>query len=133
MNKNCLGLLAAVTLVLVGSLGSVAAEEAETTTLNGAYIWAQGNADGELEVIFSPTGEAEWDVSFNFTFRNKPHTYTGSAAGKIGEGAFSGTVVNESKRRTFTFEGSFEDGVFMGTHAEVHGEKSSPTGTLTFK
>lgn len=131
MKQHCWRLAAAIAIAIFASLGSVSAEE--PTTLNGAYIWAQGNSDGELEVIFTPTGEAKWDVAFNFTFRGKPHTYTGTASGKLGEGELSGTVLNESKKRTFTFEGSFDEGVFMGTHAEVHGEKSSSTGTLTFK
>ena len=32
-----------------------------------------------------------------------------------------GRVLNDNKRRTFTFDGSFAEGEFSGTHAEVSG------------
>jgi hypothetical protein len=42
-------------------------------------------------------------------------------------------VQNEGKGRTFTFTGSFTDGTFSGTHAEVENGKPFDTGTLTLK
>ncbi len=122
----------AVVLLLAGNL--TVADDKEATTLTGSFVWEHGNTTGDLEAVFTPTGEETWDVSFHFTFRNKPHTYSGSARGSIGSGELSGKVLNENKKRTFTFEGAFEDGVFNGTHAEIGGgENVMETGTLTLE
>ena len=127
--------LAITALVIVLCLaGTLAAQADENeTTLNGSFVWENGNTSGDLEAVFTPTGEGSWDVAFHFTFRNQPHTYAGSATGSLTGGALSGTVMNESKRRTFTFEGAFEDGVFDGEHAEVGDGGSMQTGTLTLR
>ena len=122
----------AVVVCLTGAMVAVQAGD-ESTTLNGSFVWEHGNSAGDLEAVFLPTGEDSWDVSFHFTFRNKPHTYSGSATGSLTAGALSGTVLNESKKRTFTFEGAFEDGVFNGTHVEVSAERAMSTGTLTLR
>jgi len=124
--------VAAIALVIAGTTGTGRAAE-DSATLNGEYVWENGNATGDLEAVFTPSGEGEWNVSFNFTFRNKPHTYSGTAKGNLAEGALQGTVLNENKKRTFMFEGTFEDGVFIGTHKELDGEKSFSTGTLTLR
>ena len=122
----------AVVLCLAGTIVAAPADE-ERTTLTGSFVWEHGNSTGDLEAIFTPTGEGSWDVAFHFTFRNKPHTYTGSATGSLTAGELSGTVLNENKKRTFTFEGAFEDGVFNGRHAEVGGQRTMPMGTLTLR
>ena len=120
-----------IVLCLAGTLVAVRADE--STTLTGSFVWEHGNTTGDLEAVFTPTGEESWDVSFHFTFRDKPHTYSGSATGSLTAGALSGTVLNEHKKRTFTFEGSFEDGVFNGNHSEVGPEREMSTGTLTLR
>jgi hypothetical protein len=122
----------AVVLCLTGPIVAVHADD-NSTTLNGTFVWEHGNSTGDLEAVFAPTGEDSWDVSFHFTFRSKPHTYSGSATGSLTAGALSGTVLNESEKRTFAFEGAFEDGVFNGTHAEVSAEQAMSTGTLTLR
>ena len=122
----------AVVLCLTGAPGSGQAGE-KTTTLTGEFVWEHGNSTGDLEAVFTATGEESWDVAFHFTFRNKPHTYSGSAQGSLTAGELSGTVLNENKKRTFKFEGSFEDGVFNGKHAEVRAKRTSSTGTLTLR
>jgi hypothetical protein len=126
--------LAIVIFAVVLGLGaSTAAYAEEGTTLNGSFVWEHGNTTGDLEAVFTPTGEATWDVSFHFTFRNQPHTYSGTASGSLSEGTLSGTVMNETKKRTFTFGGTFDDGVFSGEHAEVGESGSMQTGTLTLR
>jgi len=122
----------AVVLCLAGAMVAVQADEGSTTR-SGSFVWEHGNNSGDLEAVFIPTGEASWDVSFHFTFRNKPHTYSGSATGSLTSGALGGTVLNENKTRTFTFEGAFEDGVFNGNHSEVGPERTMSTGTLTLR
>ena len=123
-------LLSAVVLALlvVPTASSVCAEGAQT--LHGEFAWTQRNQSGDLEAVFTPTGEGTWDVSFRFEFRNSPHTYSGTAQGSLDDGELKGTVTNEDGRRTFTFEGNFTDGEFSGTHAETTGGKPASTGTL---
>ncbi len=118
-------------LALVAGAGSDAGAEVATKTLHGKFVWTHKDGSGNLEAVFTPTGEATWNVNFHFNFRGDDHTYSGTAEGSLSEGALSGTVQNESKERTWTFTGSFEGGAFSGTHAEIVDGKAEPTGTLT--
>ena len=122
-------LLLAVALLL--PLSSVATDGAQT--LNGEFQWNRMDNPGDLKAVFEPTGDSSWDVSFYFEFRGKPHTYTGTAEGSLTEGALRGKVFNENKKRTWTFEGAFEEGTFRGTHKEHRGEEIHDTGTLWLK
>ncbi len=128
-------LVALVTLALQATAQDPApGENIETVeqTLIGAYHWERGETKGELKAVFTPSGEGSWDVAFHFDFRGDAHTYTGEAKGSLTDGSLEGTVLNEDKNRTFTFEGTVEEGKFEGTHAEVGGRRGSrQTGTLT--
>ena len=99
-------------------------------TLIGEYEWNQGPT-GEIKAVFTETGNGTWKVDFYFDFRDKPHTYSGTAEGDLSQGKLEGTVKNEDKRRTFTFSGSFEDGTFHGSHAETTRGRAGDTGTIT--
>lgn len=128
--KRTLG-LATASLLLFLAL-SPAAFADEKTTLVGEYSWDQGSASGDLKAIFENTGENSWDVAFYFDFRSKPHVYKGTATGSLTEGTLEGTVKNETGRRTFTFDGNFEEGIFRGDHAETT-RSEVRTGTLSLQ
>jgi len=127
MIKRVVLLLVAV--LVVASSGSAGAEDSKR--LKGEFVWTHRDNSGTLEAVFTPTGEATWNVDFHFSFRGDDHTYSGTAEGSLSEGALKGTVQNEDKARTFTFTGSFEGGAFSGTHAEIVDGKAQQTGTLT--
>jgi hypothetical protein len=110
---------------------SASAVAAEPTTLTGEFEWNQRGTRGDLEAIFTPTGEGSWDVDFHFEFRGQPHTYSGTATGSLAEGKLEGKVLNESKERTFIFSGKFEDGEFTGQHAEIAEDKEVNTGSMS--
>ncbi len=121
-------------LVVIGGailLTAALAGTEESRTLTGEFVWTHRGNRGDLEAVFTATGQETWDVSFHFTFRGTPHTYTGTAEGSLSEGALSGKVLNENKKRTFTFTGAFKNGEFRGTHAEIEGQRVVATGTLT--
>ncbi len=103
----------------------------DTQTLTGEFFWSGGGASGDLEAVFTSTGEQTWDVSFHFQFRGRPHVYTGTAGGSLSQGELQGKVKNENKGRTFLFSGTVKDGKFRGTHAETEGGREQKTGTLT--
>ena len=129
-------LLVAVTLLLVAP--GTANSAADTTTLQGEFVWEGSGegATGDIEAVFTATGPGEWDVSFRFKWHGQAHVYSGTATGSLTEGELEGKVLNEDKGRNFTFTGSFEDGVFRGTHAEIgRGRKDriEPTGTMTLE
>ena len=126
--KKILQLLA--TLLLLATLGGVATAE-ESRTLTGQFVWNQMGKTGNLKAVFTPIEKGKWDVSFHFKFRGGSHTYSGTAEGSLSSGDLHGTVKNESKRRTFTFTGTIQDGRFSGTHAEVEDGRRQSTGTLT--
>jgi len=124
-------------ILFVAVLACVAAltvvNATESRTLRGEYQWDQRGKGGDLEAVFTPTGDGAWDVTFHFEFRVKAHVYSGTAEGSLTEGSLSGKVFNENKKRTFLFTGSFEDGTFRGTHAEIHGDDRQETGTLSLE
>jgi hypothetical protein len=117
-------------VLILAAVQSVNAPAAEERTLTGEYWWEETGRSGDLRTVFTPTGEGSWDVVFYFKFRGESHVYRGTARGSLSNGALSGKVVNESKRRTFTFEGTVKDGAFEGSHAEIFGSGPSRTGTL---
>ena len=55
--------------------------------------------------MFTPTGEATWDVSFSFQFQGS-HTFSGTAEGSLKNGKLEGTVLNERETRSFDFRGT---------------------------
>jgi len=120
-----------VAAALTLSLGLVQGADAKQT-LKGRFEWSGAGQKGDLEAVFTPTGEGMWDVAFHFDFRG-PHVYAGTAEGSLKGGELKGRVQNDDKNRTFTFTGSFTDGEFHGTHAEVGDDGEQATGTLTLK
>ncbi len=121
-------------LVLVGGAILLAAGVAgaeESRTLAGEFVWNHRGNRGDVEAVFTATGQGTWDVTFRFTFRGTPHVYQGTAEGSLSEGGLRGKVLNETKKRTFTFTGAFKNGEFRGTHAEIEGQREVQTGTLT--
>lgn len=129
MKRAWLLVTVAVVLAATWPVPGVLAQEARTLT--GEYVWSGGGTGGDLEAVFTPAAEGTWDVEFRFEHRGKPHIYTGTAEGSVSEGPLRGTVLNENKKRTFTFEGEFKDGTFRGTHSEIEEGKEKSTGTMT--
>ena len=122
----------AVVAALAMSVGFVTGADG-TRTLKGSYEWTDTNKKGDLEAVFTPTGEGKWDVAFHFVFQGQAHTYAGTAEGTLKGGDLKGRVLNDAKNRTFSFTGTFTDGEFHGTHAEVGDGGERTTGTLTLK
>ena len=112
-----------------------AALAADSQTLEGEFIWERNddNIVGPLKAVFEATGENTWNVSFYFTFEDKPHVYTGTAEGNLKDGELKGEVLSDSEEpRPYRFSGSFaDDGSFSGTHQYVDGEEARDTGTIT--
>jgi hypothetical protein len=128
IGRLVLGLV--VCLIAVG--GTLAGDE---TKLEGAFVWnhSEGDLDGKLEAVFTSTGTNRWKVSFHFDWEDQPHVWSGTAQGNLKSGNLSGEVVSDDAQQAeFEFKGTFENGTFNGTHAQVrkNGELRS-TGTLT--
>ncbi len=121
-----------VTVFLLLAVPGVVVAQAERT-LTGEFVWSQRGKSGELRVLFKSTGESRWDVAFHFNFRERSYVYRGRAEGTLGSGNLQGEVLNDDLSRTFTFEGTFEQGTFKGTHAEVKKRGPQSTGTLTLR
>lgn len=130
MKRIALLLALALTTVLVSATVVADSTKPMEKTLTGEYHWTNADEKGALKAVFKPTGDDTWDVSFYFQFRDKDHTYSGTATGSLSDGSLSGTVKNENERRTFTFEGTTTAGNFEGKHAETTGGGERRTGTL---
>jgi hypothetical protein len=128
MKKTTLMLVVASFLSLISN----PATSTETTrTLTGEYVSSFETGMQALRAVFTPTAAGQWDVVFYFEFHGKNHVYKGAAQGSLDGGELSGEVKNENKRRTFTFQGKFQDGEFRGTHAEIKRTGERRTGSLT--
>ncbi len=102
-------------------------------TLNGNFMSGYQDRVKPLRAVFTPAGGGGWQVAFFFEFNGRDHEFRGTAEGSLGEGELSGRVQNEDRQRTFTFKGSFESGLFKGTHAEIGRRGEQQTGTLTLR
>lgn len=121
----------AVALMILTAAGSQLIA-ADPEKLTGSYVWNnRPDNPGDLEAVFTPTGDGTWDVSFYFQFRGRDHEYTGTATGSLTDGKLEGRVQNENKERTWTFTGTFADGKFDGTHEELTEGRAGDTGTMT--
>ncbi len=128
-----------LTTVLLAALTLAPATETATDAIDsrafqGNYLWSFNNETEPLRAVFTRSErEAKWDVVFYFRFDGTDHEYRGVAEGELDHGELSGTVKNENRRRTFTFQGEFEEGTFTGHHAELRGGGQRDTGTLTLE
>ena len=104
--------------------------EENTQTFSGFYRWDAQDLSGDLEAVFTPTGETTWKVTFDFKFQG-PHTYVGTAEGSLHSGTLEGTVFNERETRSFDFSGKIKKGKFRGVHFESTGGARRKTGTLS--
>ena len=116
--------------ILVSSMAYTATDG--TRTFSGHYRWDGQDLSGNLEAVFTPTGEATWDVSFSFKFQG-PHTFSGTAEGSLKRGKLEGTVRNERETRSYDFRGAVKKGKFRGVHFESTGGARRKTGTLSMK
>ena len=129
-------LLAALILLLPAyadeAEGSGAAGN-QAQTLTGEYRW-DSYERGRLEAVFTPDGAGGWEVAFHFRWSGQPRIFSGTAEGNLTSGELRGEVQSENKRRTWVFRGSFKNGKFRGTHAEVSWRgRERETGTLTLQ
>ena len=106
----------------------------DDVTMDGAFVWERedGNREGDLKAVFTPTGEGEWDVAFSFEWEDGPHLYKGTCSGSL-DGKLSGDITSDGEREMkFKFTGLFEEGTFTGTHGFVTKEGDFKNGgTLT--
>jgi hypothetical protein len=105
----------------------------DDVTLNGGFVWEKedGNHEGDLKAILTPTGDGEWDVSFHFDWEDGAHIYAGTCSGSL-DGELSGEITSDGDGdMQFKFNGSFENGEFSGTHNFVTEDGLKKAGTLT--
>ncbi len=123
-------LLTAIALTLAA--GPPASAEELEQRLHGEYTSNHHRGKKRLDVTLTPLSEGRWSVVFRFDWDGR-RTYTGVAEGSL-EGQLEGTVLDESRRRRFTFRGEFVDGIFEGTHFEVPRRgRERRTGTLVLR
>jgi hypothetical protein len=127
---------AIVSSILLLSLAAWAVEPISPPadiSLTGQYVWKSDPQNpGDVKAVFTHKAGDEYNVSFHFKFQGGEYTYTGSAKGKLDNGALAGEVKDQTGRRTFVFEGTSAAGKFKGTHAEIgRRDKREDTGTIT--
>ena len=79
-----------VVLVVLSLAQALPSNAEDAITLTGEFVWTQRDNSGSVEAVFTPTGEGEWEVAFNFNFRGTPHLYSGTAKGSLSEGELNG-------------------------------------------
>ncbi len=130
---------AVITAVLLTGIVRPAAPTDHAMTLTGNFMSGFQDRVKPLRAVFTHAREtatdqdqvARFDVVFYFRFNGRNHEYRGTAEGRLGpDGELAGRVQNESRQRTFTFQGEFRNGVLEGTHFEIGRRGERKTGTL---
>ena len=120
-------------LALVALAGGVAVA-ADDVTMEGSFIWARsdGDIDGALKAVFTPTGKNEYDVSFHFEWEGEQKVWSGTAKGDLNSGDLKGDIKTDNPDRddVFSFMGSVADGKFTGKHGGMRDGELNEMGTL---
>ncbi len=136
-NGECRVRVAAIAVTVLALLLSVqegAGHSGDEVTLTGEFLWKHMNHTGDLDAVFTKTGDGAWAVEFRFVWEGELHVYRGTAEGSLTDGELRGNVVTDNPEwpRTFFFAGRFERGRFTGTHTALQASGGThPTGTLT--
>ncbi len=120
-------------LALMLSMQGSAVPSGNEITLTGEFHWTHMNHTGDLEGVFTNSGDKIWSVEFRFEWDGERHVYAGTAEGSLTDGELRGSVVTDNPDwpRTFLFAGRFEGGRFTGTHTAIQVSGGThPTGTL---
>ena len=126
--------IAVTLLTLLLSVQDSAVPSADEVTLTGEFLWKHMNHTGDLDAVFTKTGDDAWGVEFRFVWEGELHGFRGTAEGSLTDGELRGNVVTENPQRpqTFFFAGRFVRGRFTGTHTALQASGGThPTGTLT--
>ena len=129
--------VAAITVTVLTLLLSVqdgAVHSGDEVTLAGEFLWNHMNHTGDLDAVFTKTGDGAWGVEFRFVWEGELRVYRGTAEGSLTDGELRGSVVTDNPERpqTFFFAGRFQRGRFTGTHTALQASGGThPTGTLT--
>lgn len=105
----------------------------DPVTLNGQFVWKRSDADrnGDLRAEFTEVKKGEYNVSFHFTWEEKPLTYTGVAKGSLKNGDLTGEVKSDDKKHSYTFKGTVVEGKLTADHKYLREDGTvSDTGTL---
>ena len=122
-----------IALLGIFFLAAIPGLAGDDVILEGGFVWERddGSHEGDIKATLTPTGDGEWDVSFEFEWEDGPHVYTGTCSGSL-DGELSGDITSDGERdMKFKFNGSFADGKFSGTHGFVTDEGYKSAGTLT--
>lgn len=129
MRKTYLWIAAAFLVAALAGWMSLPSADGKQT-FSGTYDWSNGGSD-ELTAEFKPDGEGNWTVKFKFDFSGDGYTWQGTAEASLEDGSsLTGTASWDRNGRTWVFNGSIEEGVLTGTHAEVRNGKQSESGTF---
>jgi len=105
----------------------------EKVTMKGTYKSLKYGS-GPMTGIFTKTGAKKYSAVFNFVWKKKKYTYTGTIKGNPEKGNVNGVIFNESKKRRFIFKGKSSGGKMTATQSETYGKfKTKPRGTFEIK
>ena len=96
----------------------------------GEYVWKVDGHQNEVEAVFTPTGEAAWDVEFRFAYARRRETYQGIARGSLREGPVHGEVKDNGGVLRYGFELEVEGDRLEGQHFDIWSGRKKLNGTL---
>jgi len=121
---------AMLSALLVSGLSAASTET--NLTLRGTFTWSnEGNQKHDLHAKLTPSGTNEWKAVWDFKWKERPLTFTGSVKGNLRNGPITGTGDMGDGKRRFSLEGTAKEGAITFEHYEVtHSKKSTGTGEL---
>lgn len=112
---------------------TVSVYSADKITMKGTYKSIKYGS-GPMTGIFTKTGTNKYDAVFNFVWKKKDYTYTGTITGNLSKGTIKGDILNETKKRRFIFTAKVSGGKMKGKQWETYGKsKKKPRGTFEIK
>ena len=123
---------AAAILGTLVALSLPAAATAPELTLRGTFTWTnEANQKHELQAKLTPTGTNEWQAVWDFKWKQRPMTFTGTVKGNLHNGPVTGTGDTQDGKRRFSIEGMAKDGAITFEHYEVtRGKNRTGTGEV---
>jgi hypothetical protein len=124
-------LLAAFCMIAATTLWASDVTDGKDVTIKGTFVWEKKPGEiHDLDAKLTPTGQNEWNATWNFVWGKKPTTYVGVVKGDLLNGKVTGTGnTTEGNARSFAFEGTSKDGVITMKHCETtKGKKDTGYG-----
>lgn len=132
-SKKTLRPLVFTLFVLCVAWGAWANEPAGVQVFRGEYTWNHDGHTNTVEATFTPTGEGQWDVVFDFKYARREGTYEGTVEGSLQDGAIAGDVKGAGDVIRYRLEAEVNGDRLEGKHYDIWEGRRKLYGTINLE